>query len=204
MVLRQESARSSYQLIYQVLLAPDVVLPAMPTVDVGAPRLARDSKLLPVSPEDTVKGYAEILSQGSSSAAWKNFDTLTDDLYTLVGPDGQQLRKESFGSDLELSLSIEATDEQIVALSTRENGALVFGVITESEEVRPVESGANINATPAVRALTGQPQSPDGFRAEYAMHVVWYVPPIGSDEKIRVVGYSYALVDAEELEPRDE
>ena len=204
MVLRQESARSSYQLIYQVLLASDVVLPAMPTVDVGAPRLARDSKLLPVSPEDTVKGYAEILSQGSSSAAWKNFDTLTDDLYTLVGPDGQQLRKESFGSDLELSLSIEAADEQIVALSTRENGALVFGVITESEEVRPVESGANINATPAVRALTGQPQSPDGFRAEYAMHVVWYVPPIGSDEKIRVVGYSYALVDAEELEPRDE
>jgi len=104
---------------------------------------------------------------------------------------------------LELSLTIEATQEQIVALSTRENGALVFGVITETEEVRPVESGANINATPAVRALTGQPQSPDGFRAEYAIHVVWYVPPIGSDEKIRVVGYSYALVDAEELEPED-
>jgi len=203
MVFRQESARDNYQLIYQVLLAPDVVLPAMPTVDVGAPRLARDSKLLPVSPEDTVKGYADVLSEGSGAAAWKYFDTLTDDLYTLVGPDGQELRRESFGGDLDLSLTIEATQEQIVALSTRENGALVFGVITETEEVRPVESGANINATPAVRALTGQPQSPDGFRAEYAMHVVWYVPPIGSDEKIRVVGYSYALVDAEELEPEE-
>lgn len=204
LVLRQESARSDYQLIYQVLLAPDVILPAMPTVDVGAPRLARDSKLLPVSPADTVAGYADVLARGPESPAWRSFDTLTDDLYTLVGPDGQQLRRESFGSDLELELAIDVTDDQIVALATRENGALVFGVITETESVRPVESGANINATPAVRALTGQPQSPDGFSARYDMHVVWYVPPIGSDERIRVVGYSYALVDAEELEPREE
>jgi hypothetical protein len=204
LVLRQESARSDYQLIYHVLLAPDVILPAMPTVDVGAPRLARDSKLLPVSPADTVAGYADVLARGPESPAWRSFDTLTDDLYTLVGPDGQQLRRESFGSDLELELAIDVTDDQIVALATRENGALVFGVITETESVRPVESGANINATPAVRALTGQPQSPDGFSARYDMHVVWYVPPIGSDERIRVVGYSYALVDAEELEPREE
>ncbi len=204
LVLRQESARSDYQLIYQVLLAPDVILPAMPTVDVGAPRLARDSKLLPVSPADTVAGYADVLARGPESPSWGLFDTLTDDLYTLVGPDGQQLRSESFGSDLELELAIDVTDDQIVALATRENGALVFGVITETESVRPVESGANINATPAVRALTGQPQSPDGFSARYDMHVVWYVPPIGSDERIRVVGYSYALVDAEELEPREE
>jgi hypothetical protein len=204
LVLRQESARSDYQLIYHVLLAPDVILPAMPTVDVGAPRLARDSKLLPVSPADTVAGYADVLARGPESPSWGLFDTLTDDLYTLVGPDGQQLRSESFGSDLELELAIDVTDDQIVALATRENGALVFGVITETESVRPVESGANINATPAVRALTGQPQSPDGFSARYDMHVVWYVPPIGSDERIRVVGYSYALVDAEELEPREE
>ena len=203
LVLRQESARSNYQLIYQVLLAPDVVLPAMPTVDVGAPRLARDSKLLPVSPADTVAGYADVLARGPESPSWGSFDTLTDDLYTLVGPDGQQLRRESFGSDLELEISLEETDDQIVALATRENGALVFGVISEVESVRPVESGANINATPAVRAITGQPQSPDGFSARYDMHVVWYVPPIGSDERIRVVGYSYALVDAEELEPEE-
>jgi len=117
-----------------------------------------------------------------------------------VGPEGQALRQESFGSDLEMDLSIEPTDQQIVALATRDGGALVFGVLQETETVRPDESGAAVNATPAVRAITGEPQSSIGFEARYDMHIVWYVPPVGSDEKIQVVGYSYGLVDAAELE----
>jgi hypothetical protein len=199
-VLRQETARTNYQLIYEVLLAPDVVLPAMPLVDIGSPRLARDSKLLPVSPEDTIAHYGAVLSDGPDAQAWSEFDVLTDNLYALVGPDGQALRQESFGSDLEMDLSIEPTDQQIVALATRDGGALVFGVLRETETVRPVESGAAINATPAVRAITGEPQSSIGFEASYDMHIVWYVPAVGSDEKIRVVGYSYGLVDAAELD----
>lgn len=199
-VVRQESARDNYELVYQVLLAPDVVLPVMPLVDVGSPRLARDSKLLPLSPEDTVEAYADILALGQESRSWMDFDLATDNLYSLVGPAGQRLREESFGSDLTMELVIEATNNQIVALATRDSGALVFGAISEWETVRPVESGAAINATPAVRAITGEPQSTVGFEAQYDMHIVWYVPPIGSDERIRVVGYSYGLVDATELE----
>ena len=199
-VLRQETARTNYQLIYEVLLAPDVVLPAMPLVEVGSPRLARDSKLLPVSPEDTIAHYAAILSSGADARFWSEFDVSADNLFTLVGPEGQALRQESFGSDLEMDLSIEPTDQQIVALATRDGGALVFGVLQETETVRPVESGAAVNATPAVRAITGEPQSSIGFEARYDMHIVWYVPPVGSDEKIQVVGYSYGLVDAAELE----
>ncbi len=172
----------------------------MPLVEVGSPRLARDSKLLPVSPEDTIAHYAAILSSGPDARFWSEFDVATDNLYTLVGPDGQALRQESFGSDLDMDLSIDPTDEQIVALATREGGALVFGVLRETETVRPVESGAAVNATPAVRAITGAPQSSIGFEARYDMHIVWYVPPVGSDDKIQVVGYSYGLVDAAELE----
>jgi len=70
-----------------------------------------------------------------------------------------------------------------------------------SETVRPVEDGATINATPSVRALTGLPSSESGFVARYEMQIVWYVPPIGSEERARVVGYNYLLVDAAELEP---
>lgn len=201
LVFRQETARDNYQLIFEVLLAPQVVLPPMPAPDVGSPRLARDSKLLLLSPEETVQGYADVLLRGQESRYWSSFDVLTDDLFTLLGPDGQQLRKESFGGDLNLEISMEPTESQLVALATSDNGALVFGALSEVEQVTPVEQGSAINATPSVRALTGQPQSVDGFRARYEMHVVWYVPPIGSEERIRVVGYSYALVDAEEIDP---
>lgn len=199
-VLEQQTARDNYHLIYSVLLAPDVVLPAMPAPEVGTPRLARDSKLLAMTPEETVEGYADILISGEESPFWSSFDVLTDNLFTLVGPEGQALRTESLGRELELDLSIEASDYPVVALATRESGALVFGTISEIEQVRPVEQGASINATPSVRALTGEPQSTEGFRARYDMHLVWYVPPIGSDERARVVGYSYALVDAEEID----
>lgn len=201
LVFRQETARDNYQLIFEVLLAPQVVLPPMPAPEVGSPRLARDSKLLLLSPEETVQGYADVLLRGQESRYWSSFDVLTDDLFTLLGPDGQQLRKESFGGDLNLEISMEPTESQLVALATSDNGALVFGALSEVEQVTPVEQGSAINATPSVRALTGQPQSVDGFRARYEMHVVWYVPPIGSEERIRVVGYSYALVDAEEIDP---
>lgn len=204
LVLRQETARDNYQLIYEVLLAPDVVLPAMPAPEVGSPRLARDSKLLPISPEDTVAGYADVLLRGQESRWWREFDVLTDDLYTLLGPDGQQLRRESFGGDLNLDITIQPKESQLVALATSENGALVFGTLSEMEQVSPVETGSAINATPSVRALTGEPQSTEGFRAEYEMHIVWYVPPIGSQERVRVVGYSYALVDAQEIDPETE
>ncbi|AVG23600.1 hypothetical protein C3B54_11615 [Pontimonas salivibrio] len=200
-VLRQETPRENYQLSYSTLLAPDVILPPMPPADVGSPRLARDSKLVSLSPEETVSIYGDVLRRGPDSRGWLDFDTLTDDLYALVGPDGRDLRRESLGSELELSADILPTDYPVVALSTADNGALVFGTLEETEVVRPLEDGAAINATPSVRALTDLPSSTEGFVARYEMQIVWYVPPIGSDERARVVGYGYLLVDASELEP---
>ena len=200
-VLRQEQPRDNYQLSFATLLAPDVVLPAMPAPEIGTPRIARDSKLIDPNPEQTVLLYANLLREGENSRGGRAFDVLTDDLYQLVGPSGRSLRQESLGGDLELETTIVLTDDPVVALATADNGALVFGTMGEVETVRPVEDGATINATPSVRALTELPSSETGFVARYEMQIVWYVPPIGSEERARVVGYNYLLVDAAELEP---
>jgi hypothetical protein len=199
-LLRQESPRTNYRLHYAVSLAPDTVLPSFPQPSVGTARLARQSQLLLLSPADTVAGYGEILDGGSLSASWRQFDTLTDVLFTVVGPEGQELRQESFGSDIDLTLEVEEPEHFSVALSTLDNGGIVFGVLTEVETVRPVQGGATINATSSARVFSGLPESANGFRAEYEMHVLWYVPPIGSDDRIRVLGYSYQLVNASEAE----
>ena len=199
-VLRQESARANYRLHYVVSLAPDTVLPSFPQPSVGTARLARQSQLLLLSPADTVAGYGEILSGGSLSGFWRQFDTLTDVLFTVVGPEGQDLREESFGSEIDLTLEIDEPEHFSVALSTQDNGGIVFGVLREVETVRPVQGGATINATSSARVFSGLPESALGFRAEYEIHVLWYVPPIGSDDRIRVLGYSYQLVDAREAD----
>lgn len=201
--LRQETPRDNYVLSYATLLAPDVVLPPVYPTEVGAPRLARDSKLVALSPEQTVSLYGDVLRRGPESRGWEDFDVLTDDLYSLVGPDGRSLRTESLGSDLELTTMIVPTDYPIVAMATADNGALVFGTLQETEEVAPLEDGATINATPSVRALTGSPSSTEGFVARYEMQIVWYVPPVGSSERARVVGYGYLLVDAYERDSQE-
>jgi hypothetical protein len=200
-VLRQETPRTNYRLHYVVSLAPDTVLPSFPAPAVGSARLARTSQLLLASPADTVAGYADVLTEGSTSRFWRQFDTLTDILFTVVGPEGQDLREESFGSELSLTLEIDEPEHFSVALATTDNGGIVFGVLQEAETVRPLQGGATINATNSARVFSGLPESIQGFRATYEMHVLWYVPPIGSDDRIRVLGYTYQLVDAAEAQP---
>jgi len=201
-VLRQETARTNYRLHYVVSLAPDTVLPSFPPASVGSSRLARASQLTLLSPNDTVSGYGDILERGSSSTVWRNFDVLTDVLFSVVGPEGQELRQESFGSELELDLTIEEPEYFSVALATSDNGAIVFGVLNEVETVRPAQGGATVNATSSARVFSGLPESILGFQANYEMHVAWYVPPVGSDERIRVLGYTYQLVNAIEAPER--
>lgn len=200
-LLRQESPRTNYRLHYAVSLAPDTVLPSFPQPSVGTSRLARQSQLLLLSPADTVAGYADILAGGSLSASWRQFDTLTDILFTVVGPEGRQLRQESFGSEIALSFDIDQPEHLSAALSTLDNGGIVFGVLAEVETVRPVQAGATINATSSARVFSGLPESAVGFTANYEIHILWYVPPVGSDDRIRVLGYSYQLVDASEASP---
>lgn len=200
-VLRQESARTNYRLHYSVSLAPETVLPGFPAASAGTARLARASQLLRLSPADTVAGYSDVLGQGSSSEVWPAFDVLTDVLFTVVGPEGQELRQESFGSELDLDLFIGEPEHFSVSLSTSDNGGIVFGVLSEVETVRPVQGGATVNATSSARVFAGLPESILGFRAHYDMHVLWYVPPIGSEDRIRVLGYTYQLVDASEAPP---
>ena len=200
-VLRQESPRTNYQLHYVVTLAPDTVLPSFPAPTLGTARLARESQLLLLSPENTVTGYADILERGRDSSVWGNFDVLTDVLFTVVGPEGQDLRQESFGSDLLLDLTITEPEYLSIALATSDNGGIVFGVLNEVELVRPVQSGATVNASDSARVFSGLPESVTGFEAVYEMHVLWQVPATGSQERIRVLGYTYHLIDVREGPP---
>ncbi|MBT5616571.1 MAG: hypothetical protein HOJ70_02285, partial [Microbacteriaceae bacterium] len=57
-VLRQEDPRSQYHLTYAVVLNPQVQLPDLPAANIGAPKLAPDSKLTRISPQDVVAHYS--------------------------------------------------------------------------------------------------------------------------------------------------
>lgn len=197
-VLRQEDPRSNYVLTYAIVLNPQVQLPDLPAANLGAPKLSADSKLTRITPSDVVSHYSDVLSNGIASPFASEFALVNDPLYAQAGPDAQALRQESFGDIVEVTWSTAPGDNEVVAFSTADSGAIVMGTLMETERIVPVQSGAAINSSIAIRALTSLSQSNLGFEVESQMQILWYVPPIGSDESIRVLGFTYSLIAARE------
>ncbi len=199
-VLRQESPRENYRLSYAVVLAPQVQLPDLPSASVGAAKLSKDSKLTRVSPAEVLEQYSDVLNNGTESPYAGNFSLATDRLFALLGPTAQALRQESFGDLVAVSWNTVPTDTEIVAFATADGGALVLATLQETETVRPQQSGATVNASVAVRALTSLSQSGRGFDVLSNIQILWYVPPIGSEDGIQVLGSTYSLVGAKEVD----
>ncbi|MDA8579561.1 hypothetical protein N9K72_01145 [Pontimonas sp.] len=198
-VLRQEDPRSNYRLTYAIVLNPQVQLPDLPPATLGAAKLRADSKLIRVTPSALLAHYADVANSGLDSPFAEEFSLATDTLYSQMGPEALQLRQESFGDSVEVSWSTSATDQEIVAFSTSNAGALVLGTLRQVERVAPVQSGAAVNSSIGIRALTSLSQSSVGFDVDSDVQILFYVPPVGSEEGVRVLGYTYSLVAAREV-----
>ena len=199
-VLRQEDPRSNYTLTYAIVLAPQVQIPDLPSANVGAAKLSRDSKLTKFSPADVAINYADVINQGAQSPFAGDFALATDRLFIQLGPEAQALRQESFGDAVAVDWSTTATENEVVAFATADGGALVIATLQENETVTPIQSGAAVNASIAVRALTSLSASTRGFNVISDVQILWYVPPVGSEDGIRVLGFTYSLVAAREVD----
>lgn len=198
-VLRQEDPRSNYKLTYAVVLNPQVQLPDLPSVSLGAPKLGPDSKLTRISPTELLLHYSDVVNNGGESPFAEEFALSADTLYSQMGPEAMALRQESFGETVGVTWSTSTTDREIVAFSTANGGAIVLGTLRQVERVAPVQSGAAVNSSIAIRALTSLSQSSVGFDVDSDVQILWYVPSVGSEEGIRVLGYAYNLVAAREV-----
>ncbi len=199
-VLSQETPRSDYRLSYAVVLAPQVQIPNLPSASLGSARLSPDSGLIRLSPLDVASHYADVINEGASSPFALDFALATDRLFIQLGPEAAALRQESFGDTVNVQWETTPSENEVVAFATADGGALVMATLQEMERVTPAQSGASVNASIAVRALTSLSQSTRGFEVISNIQVLWYVPPVGSDEGIRVLGYTYSLVGAKEVD----
>jgi hypothetical protein len=198
-VIRQETPRSPYLLTYAVVLNPQVQLPDLLSASIGAPKLSADSKLTATAPSELLLHYADVVNNGADSPFAGEFALASDALYGQVGPDALALRQESFGDAVSVRWTTSVTDREIVAFSTADGGAIVLGTLQQTERVAPVQAGATVNSSIGIRALTSLSQSALGFDVDSHVQVLWYVPPVGSEEGIRVLGYTYSLIGAREV-----
>jgi hypothetical protein len=156
-----------------------------------------ETELLSVTPAQAVEHYGDLLNLGNKSEFADDFDS--DSLQTQIGAASKSKRVKELGETATFTWKDSITDDVPLVFATAESGALMMVTLQEKEIVKPAVPGAAITATGAVKALADITSSMTGIEADYQYQLLFYVPSLGSTEKIRLLGYSYALTSARKL-----
>ena len=198
LMLTQEDARADYKVTYAITLEPSARIPDLAPASVGAPGLDPDNGVLKIAPSALAASYGEILAKAEEASTFLDFEVEGDSLRT-------SLKDAKAGEAGQLATTASITFTQAdglgtpIALATNDAGAIVAVDLYDVTTVTPIEAGAAINPSGRVKALTGLAISTKGVTASYDAQLLFYVPPVGSDEKIVLLGYSYGLATASEV-----
>ena len=166
---------------------------------IGASQLAPDSPFLLLPPDELASAYADVLDKGDESEFAGMFDEQSDLFRAGVVADRKE-RLDDFnetGAETgSLTFSAAAGEFPPFAIATLESGAIVAVSIAETDTVKPTNEDAVIkldnNAT--VKTLSGADQSASGFSTTFSDQLFFYVPEKGSNEPIRLLGYSSSIL----------
>lgn len=199
MVLIQEDPRSQYQVHYAVTVVPGNPFPDSPPASLGTARLPADTPLLSVPPSNIAPAYAELLLAGPDSEGAQLFDLESDSLITQIGAAAKAERAAALPETAQITFENAVGEGETIVLATADTGGLVTGYIVETETVTPVQEGAAVNASGAVQALSGVEQSTAGVVARYGVQVLFYVPPLGAEAPVLLLGFTQGLISASEV-----
>ncbi|MRG58668.1 hypothetical protein GE115_02100 [Agromyces sp. CFH 90414] len=201
LVLVQESPRENYKIFYVSSLVPDADPPEVAPASIGAPLVTPDSKLLLLPPSQVAPAFADILNIGAQSAYAAQFDLEGMELDDALSAAGRKAEIEGANPTVTATITAAATDDPVIALATNDAGALVSATVTRTEAVRPNDGGTTgfQDGSPA-EALSGfTEQSAKGVQSTREVLLLFYVPPVGSSDPVRLLGWSESLVAASEV-----
>ncbi|GAB2513704.1 hypothetical protein [Paramicrobacterium agarici] len=198
-VLRQETPRDNYKVVYTQRLEPDAVVPQLAPASVGAASIPADSAWLTMAPGEVAAAYADIVAKGDESEFASKFDVSNDTLISAIASD-RETKKKELPDTATISFSTTAGDAKPVSLATLNSGALVAVNMHEVETVKPKEDGALIKIEgTTMAALAGLDETAKGIESTYSDQLLFYVPPADSEAKITLLGFSQGLLSATEL-----
>ena len=140
-----------------------------------------------------------MLLEGTEAEGAALFDLDSDVLIEQIGAAAKAERAESLPETAEIAFSNAVGEGETIVLATNDTGGLVTAYIIETETVTPIQDGAAVNASGAVQALSGVEQSTNGIVARYGVQLLFYVPPLGSDAPVLLLGYTQGLISASEV-----
>jgi hypothetical protein len=199
LTLLQETARDPYKVEYVQALEAQATLPTVAPASIGAARLAPDVKLLTLRPDQLAEAYGDILRNGDESQWAPQFQGEGDTLRDKIGKAYKDAKRAALPTTASIDFTSTPVEDDAVAFATNDAGALVSVALNEVETVKPTAAGASVEPQGVVKSLLGLDTSKKGIEATYGVQLLFQVPPVGSDEKIVLLGFSQALIQAKEL-----
>ncbi|SFR75667.1 hypothetical protein SAMN05428970_1951 [Agromyces sp. CF514] len=202
--LQQASPRENYKVVYAMSLAPDADVPEVAPASIGAPLISPEFKGLVMQPDQVSAAYADVLLKGDDSQWAAMFDPEGDLLREQLGVAGQKVIRDDLHATsptADIAFSNGVGDGPTIALATNDSGALVTASIEQTEKVTPNDGGTiGFQEGAPGAALSGfTGKSAKGVQRIIGIQMVFYVPAVGSDEKIRLLGWSEGLIGASEV-----
>jgi hypothetical protein len=199
LMMIQNSPRDNYHVEYMVTLEPNAQVPTVAPANVGSALVPPDSKLLLISPDQLSAAYGSVLTMGEASPYYGLFDFTADTLVTQVGKAYKDQKQASVAEHASLEFSQNAGSGTPLGLATMDSGAIVTVGLNEVETVRPTQAGASVSPEGQAKILSGVSSSTLGVESTYGLELAFYVPPLGSKDKIRLLGYTQGLISAKGL-----
>jgi hypothetical protein len=188
LILQQNSPRDNYKVIYQTNLQANETVPEVAAENVGTVAVPADSKLLLLPPNRVAAAYADVLALGEQSSFYELFESSGDSLRASL----QAERAQQNAENVAITYTNVAGTGPVVALATVSAGALVSVSVDEIARFEP-QGGRSLKLTGALKALGGTELAPKPVNATYQFELLFFVPAIGSNERISLVGYSENL-----------
>ncbi|MHA7153529.1 hypothetical protein [Arthrobacter sp. TMN-50] len=195
LVLVQADPRSNYQLSAAIQMLPGTTFPGSDGATGVAEVPLDEAPGLTLAPQTALNAIADFLSEpdGDNAATFEanSFaDAITSFQADVVADPDNDSAKITFVH--------EADPDLTHALSTSDEGAMVFGYLNHTYSSVPRGAGDSIDLDGTVyEALTGETSTDEGIDVRYGEAVMMYVPPAGSDERVRVIGAAQQLLSAE-------
>ena len=204
LTLVQETPRDNYLVTYAVSLEPKAKVPNLAPASIGSAVVPPDSKLLKLPPKELAAAYGDVLMNGDASTSAALFSPEGDTLRTQVGAEWKAQQKaelqQKFGATSSLDFTSAVGAGPDIAMATNDSGAIVWVNLEETQTLRVVEAGAEVDAGPTSAALSGVASSKTGIASTYGYQLAFYVPPAGSSSKITLLGFAQGLVSAKEVQ----
>jgi len=192
LVMQQASPREKYKLWYNIPLLPGSEIPAVPAPEVGAIPVEKDSLFLKLSPNQLPEAFGDVIDKGFESEFYSLFNLEGDEFYEQISSSQKEQRERLRRAEITFSHALG--NENVIALSTSDSGAIVALMMTDNYVIRPTRDNAAVTVSGLELLLLGVEGSTRGVRTQYGDMLLFYVPAVNSDAKITLLGATQSLL----------